>query len=133
MFRKITEVWPNLIRGWRLNPDDDFIRAPSEEQESNEEAEVDEEQQPEEQVDRHQLILNYKNLYWTQLMTIEDLETGLARKWPMSSDIVEECEAVDALPPSDPDAWLPLFDPEKFNKDHGPLLVDEFRLSEADL
>ena len=41
MLRKITEVWPDLIRGWSQNPDEDNSRASSDEHASNEDAESD--------------------------------------------------------------------------------------------
>ena len=79
------------------------------------------------------MLLEYKNLYWTRLMVVGGFETGEMRKWPLGPDIAEECEAVVALPSVEPDAWAPLFDPEQFTKDHGPLLVDDYRLTPLEL
>ena len=49
--------------------------------------------------------------------------------WPMGPDIVEECLAVAALPRDVDERWSPLFEPAEFNEEHGPLLVDDYRLS----
>ena len=29
--------------------------------------------------------------------------------------------------------WKPLFDPSDFNNEHGPLIVDDYRLSQEDM
>ena len=69
MLRKITEVWPDLIRAIRQPSGEEDSRPPSDGQESNEEERDDE-------MDRHQVLLEYKNMYWTRLMAVGDFETG---------------------------------------------------------
>ena len=75
----------------------------------------------------------YNNSYWTRLMAIENYESNANRKFALGPDIVEECEEVDSMRPVDPDSWKPLFEPNEFNNAHGPLLKDNYKLSEAEL
>ena len=79
------------------------------------------------------MLEDYKHLYWTRLMTIANYEVGQERKYPLGPDVVEECQAVAALPPADPDTWTPLFEPTDFTQANQPLLVEKFRLSPAAL
>ena len=37
------------------------------------------------------------------------------------------------MPAVDPESWMPLFDPSDFNKAHGPLEVEDYRLPVDDL
>ena len=62
------------------------------------------------------------------MINIESFERGEQQRWPIGPDIVEECEEVQALQIDENQAWTPLFEPERYNKDHGPLQVDDFRL-----
>ena len=41
--------------------------------------------------EEEQLLVDYRNLYWTRLMCIADYELDQERKWPMGPDLVEEC------------------------------------------
>ena len=66
-------------------------------------------------------------------MSIEDYETGITRKWPLGRDIIEELKDVAELPEVDLENWTTLFDPEKFNEMHGPLLLKDYMLSKAEL
>ena len=77
--------------------------------------------------------MDYKNLYWTRLMSIGDFEVEQARKWQLGPDLIEECQAVVDMEAVDPDEWEPLFDPHKFNVDHGPLKLEQYRLPQEDL
>ena len=81
-------------------------------------------------VDEQQLLATFKHLYWTRLTTMGDYETGVARKWPLGPDIVEECEAVAVLHQEDPDTWSPLFEPADYNERHGSHLIEDHRLSQ---
>ena len=80
-------------------------------------------------MDEIQVLEDYRNLSWTRLMIINDYEVHQKRKWPLGPDIVEECQAVDELPIVDPDHWTPVFEPTDFNDTHGPLQLDDYRLS----
>ena len=126
MLRRITDLWPNLIR--RVQGDDeeeeDRLLGPGE-QESDDD--------PEDRVDEGQLLENFRHLFWTRLMKIDGYEEGQDRKFPMGPDIVEECRAVSNLQPVDEEQWTPLFDPDGYNKAHGPLLVQDHTLPQADL
>ena len=77
--------------------------------------------------------MDYKNLYWSRLMVIENLETGIQRKWPLGRDIIEEIKSVAEMPQANQEEWAPLFEPYEFNNHHGPLLIDEYKLSKDDL
>ena len=77
--------------------------------------------------------MDYKNLYWTRLMSIGDFEVDQARKWQLGPDLIEECQAVVDMEAVDPDEWEPLFDPHKFNVDNGPLELEQYRLPQEDL
>ena len=79
------------------------------------------------------MLEDYRTLSWTRLMIINDYEVGQQRKWPLGPDIVEECQAVDELPAVDPDHWTPLFEPTDFNDNHGPLQLEDYRLSQEEL
>ena len=66
-------------------------------------------------------------------MSIHSEMGKLKLKWPLGPDIVEECKEVDALPMDDSANWKPLFEPTDFNNEHGPLVVDSYRLSQDDM
>ena len=52
---------------------------------------------------------------------------------PLGPDVVEECNAVAALPAVDPDSWVPLFDPHDFVEAHEPLEVEQYQLPQEDM
>ena len=54
-------------------------------------------------------------------------------RWPLGPDIVEECNAVAAMPAVDPDDWSPLFEPHDFAEANGPLEIEPYRLPPEDL
>ena len=67
-------------------------------------------------VDEGQVQQDYKNLYWTRIIRVENyeplnnLEAADHRyRWPLAPDIIEHCNAVADLPEADPDSWAPLF------------------------
>ena len=126
MLRRLTDLWPNLLRSSQRDQSDD--EAPL----LDEEAESDRGEDGLE-IDEEQLLEDYRNLYWTRLMTIEDYEPDLDRKYPLGPDVVEECRAVTDLDPVNVENWSPLFEPEEFNREHGPLLIENFRLPPDDL
>ena len=66
-------------------------------------------------------------------MSIDNYEAEQERKYPLGPDIVEECQAVAALPLVDPDTWLPLFEPHDFGRANQPLLVEQYQLSQDEL
>ena len=66
-------------------------------------------------------------------MVIEDYEPNLARKFKLGPDIVEECEAVSLLTESSQPLWRPIFEPIQFNEEHGPLTIEDYRLSQDQL
>ena len=84
-------------------------------------------------VDEDQLLEDFRNLYWTRLMSTDTLDLDQERKWPIGPDAVEECQAVADVPPDDCDDWSPLFDPHKFNAEYGPLEIENYRLPPEDL
>ena len=84
-------------------------------------------------IDEEQITEHFRHLFWTRLLVINGYETGGERKWPLGPDIIEECQAVADLQPDGQDEWKPLFDPFKFNEDHGPLTLDDYRLEPEEL
>ena len=66
-------------------------------------------------------------------MRVENHEYETDRKFPLGPDVFEECQAVDEMPEVDPAAWQPLFHPNRFSEERGPLKVPDFKLSEEDL
>ena len=126
MLRRLTDLWPNLLRSSQRDQSDDEEPLLGEE-ENGDRGENGHE------IDEEQLLEDYRNLYWTRLMNIQDYEVDQDRKYPLGPDIVEECRAVAEAPQVNLDEWSPLFDPEDFNKEHGPLLIEDFRLPQDDL
>ena len=62
-------------------------------------------------------------------MTIEGFETNISRKHKLGPDIVDECLAVIQLPEPDQQNQSPLFEPVEFNDEHGPLIIENYRLT----
>ena len=79
------------------------------------------------------MLLDYRLLHWTRLLRIENYEADQERKWPIGPDVFEECQAVAELPEVNEGDWVPLFEPHGFNEEHGPLQIEDYRLSEEDL
>ena len=84
-------------------------------------------------MDEAQLLEDYHRLYWTRLMTITGYEMHQDRKWPLGPDVVQECQAVEAMPAVNQDEWIPVFEPARFNEVHGPLEIDHSRLTQHQL
>ena len=53
--------------------------------------------------------------------------------WPLGPDVVEECQAVAELPTENAEDWMPLFFPNDFTEEHGPLKVEQYRLTPDEL
>ena len=94
MLQKITELWPNLLRQAHEEPSE--LEEPLLQSE-NEHLEEGSSQQ----IDEDQLLIDYKNLYWTRLIITNPYESEVIRKFQLGPDIVEECSAVDGLPEVD--------------------------------
>ena len=101
MLRKITEIWPSLLRG-------DYEPSDSEES-SHSRRDGEEGSGPSLRVDGDQLLLDYKNLYWTRLMAIEVFAPGFDRKHALGPDIVDELQEKIADRRKAPNSSLPLF------------------------
>ena len=121
MLRPITDLWPNLLRpgGAEQSEEEEPLLASQEDEPDDDDAI---------QVDERQIIEEYRNLCWTRVVSVQNFSADQDRKWPLGPDIVEECQAVAALPPVDPDGWVPLFEPTEFTRAHQPLLVEDYRL-----
>ena len=96
MFPRITDIWPNLLRSMQrssrrvhevIDPEERRLAADDDSGDDDDLLAVDEEQ----------LLADYKNIYWTRLMCIENYEQDQERKWPLGPDIAEECQAVANL------------------------------------
>ena len=95
MLQKITELWPSLLRQAHEDPSE--LEEPLLQSENEHLEEL-----GSQQIDEDQLLIDYKNLYWTRLIPINPYESEVVRKWPLGPDIVEECSAVDGLHEVDP-------------------------------
>ena len=84
MLRRITDLWPDLLRTGRDDQSD------AEEPLLPGEGDRQDDGQPL-RVDEGQLLEDYRHLYWTRLMVIEDFELGQEGKWPMRRRRVEFC------------------------------------------
>ena len=126
MIKKITDLWPNLVRRVQGDlADEEQQQLNDQESSSSEEGAID--------VDEEQLLEEYRLLYWTKLMRVEDYQENEERKWPLGPDIVEECQAVANLPDAGIEGWVPVFEPTDFNTEHGPLEIEAYRLPREEL
>lgn len=79
----------------------------------------------------------YKNTFWTRLIAVDGFQAMPNNEngyhWALGPDLIEECNFVAELPAVDPDEYPPLYDPNAFNKAHGPLEIEKFRLPQDDL
>ena len=85
------------------------------------------------EVDEEQLLLDYKHLFWSRLISVHGFEVDLMQMWPLGPDIIEECQAVAGIPQDDKVSWAPLFEPADFNDAHGPLNLEDYQLSQEEL
>ena len=94
MLQKITELWPILLRQAHNEPselEEPLLQSDNEQLEEGASQTIDEDQ----------LLIEYRNLYWTRLIPINPYEHEVVRKFQLGPDIVEECSAVDGLPELD--------------------------------
>ena len=77
--------------------------------------------------------MDYKNLFWTRLMQMENYECDQIRKFALAPDLIEECQAVADLNHVNIDGWEPIFEPTDFNEQHGPLHIDSYNLAVEDM
>ena len=117
ILQRITDLWPSLLRSGQEEPSE------LEEPLLGSHDDVPEARRPQE-VDERQLLEDYKHLYWSRLIRVANFEAGQERKWPLGPDIIEECEAVAAIPGDGPAGWRARFDPVEFNEVHGPLELE---------
>lgn len=85
MIHKITSIWPNLVRPIPSSQS----QAAESEQDKDHDGEEGSGSQSEED-DEEALLELYSNLYWTRLVTIENIQYGVDRKFPLGPDLVEE-------------------------------------------
>ena len=84
MLQRITDLWPNLLRRARGGGGEEELQQLNDGEDSGrEEGPLD--------IDEEELLEDYRLLYWTKLMRIEDYEVEVERKWPLGPDVVEEC------------------------------------------
>ena len=87
MFPRITDIWPNLLRRVRggdgAEEDQEARLLQGNAQSSDEGDEL--------SIDEAKLLEDYKNTYWSRLVTVDADELEQERKWPFGPDIVEEC------------------------------------------
>ena len=115
-------MWPNLFRVVRPGQQDQAEQRPILHQvQENNEVDIN--------VNGEEILKEFKNLYWTRIIEVDQFESGLDRKFNLGPDLIEECRAITGLDSVDPDNWKPLFNPSQFNADHGPLKIDQYRLN----
>ena len=74
MLKKITDLWPALLRGNDEDEDEDKERLLK-----NEDGDDDKDEGIE--VDDQQLLEDYHHLYWSRLVTVHSFEVDLMRMW----------------------------------------------------
>ena len=133
MLQRITDLWPSLLRNAQ-HMDSDGSEGELANSDDQQDSRVTL------RVDPGQIQKEYKNLYWTRMIKVEnyepvtDLDIAASRyRWPLAPDILEHCNAVADLPEVDPDSWTPLFLAEDFVKEHDDLRLELFRLPREDL
>ena len=128
MLKKITDLWPNLIR----RPQQQESNA-DEEQGSDQAGLLGESSS--EETGELQIKEKFKNLYWSRLDSIERYASdqiaveGDQYKKPLVPDVLEEVQTVESLDRADVDQWRPLFEPNEFNEEHGPLLLVDYQIN----
>ena len=126
MLRKITELWPSLVRSIGAEGEDaEQSKSHSSDQGSN--------AGQNQAIDTDQIVQDYRHIYWTRLMVVQGYELEQERKWPLGEDIIEECQAIEQLSTLDEEQWTPLFEPTQYNEQHGPLELQNHRLTAAQL
>ena len=123
MQQRIIDIWSDLVRHIR----------PEGEAGGGERPEIGVAQIIEAQdiaVDEELILEEYDKLFWTRLMVITGYEAEHERKYSLGPDIIEECQEVAALPAIEADQWQPLFEPHKYNEEHGPFTLAAYKLSQ---
>ena len=133
MLQRITDLWPSLLRhGQNMDSDGSEGELANSDDEQESRATL--------RVDAGQVQKDYKNLYWTRMIRVEnyepvtDLDIADNRyRWPLEPDILDHCNAVADLPEADPEGWEPLFQADSFVEQHDDIRVESFRLPNEDL
>ena len=126
MLRRLTDLWPTLLRA-NEQTDNELTEPLLSQDQQNDGS------QDQDDIDEAQLLEDFRHLYWTRLMRVQDYEVELERKFPLGPDVVEECKTVASIQLAEDNDWKALFDPEAFNKEYGPLLMEKYQLSQSDL
>ena len=122
MLQKLTDLWPGFLGDSQAESENEEGRILN-----GRNAERDDEQIL--AVDEQQLLEDYQNLYWSRLHAVQEFRHDVWCKFPLGADVVEECQAVAALPLDESENWRPLFDPTAFNEAHKPLHINSYRLT----
>ena len=109
MLRRITQLWPNLLRG---------------NQNDQEEADqiLDEQDSPDEATDdqlkalKEQTLDIYKNEYWSRVITVDTHNPDESRRWPLAPDLSEQHEIMFTIDEDDLPKMPPYYDPAEFIK-----------------
>ena len=126
MFRRITELWPNLLQGNR-NDQAEANQILEDEDGPNEAT------QEQLQELRAQTFENYKNEYWSRVVSVDTHQPDQTQRWPLADDIAEQHDILftideDELPP-----FKPYFDPGEFVKRYPQPNTGAFRLTDERL
>ena len=118
MDQRLEDFWPNLLS---QNTDND--------QQSSEATQNLQEDNNLEQNDPDLLVQNmieqYKNLYWTRIISADNFDIDDEKKWRIGYDIADEIQQMMDIDENDLPEWSPLWDPTVFTEQHPkPKVVD---------
>ena len=91
MLRRITDIWPKLL-GLPPNEDEEEGEGLLANQDGAEDS------RKGLTINEDELLELHRHLYWSRLVSVRAFEVDLMRMWPLGPDVVEECQAVAALP-----------------------------------
>ena len=119
MLQRITELWPQLLRGAGGQPEQEG-ESGSALYELN-------------QLARRSIEESFASLSWSRVVSLAAPQDGDRREWPMVADIIEAREHVVDSPAAVPPEPPVLFDPKAFEGDREDLKVDTYALDAASL
>jgi len=130
--QKLTDIWQNLVRWHDQSPNQEAVNqeSPIEDQDNQEASnheEANQEEHNEALIDEQQ----YKNLYWTGVVSMQRaMEERISRKL-MVDHIIEALSAIQQFE-EQPD-WEPLFDPSVFVRSNDELAIANYEMNEEEL
>ena len=103
MLRRITQLWPNLLQGNR-----------NDQQEANQilEGEDSPNEATHEQLEELQLQTkeNYKNEYWSRVISVDMHRPEEVQRWPLADDLTEQHNILYTIDEDERPPFQPYFD-----------------------